>query len=58
MNDRDKSVEGWFLQPSKEEQAFLILQGKCPHNAAWYEDGHSHNSTAYKCSLCREIKFW
>lgn len=46
-----------ILTPSKEEQAFLVLQGKCPHNKGWSYAGHSHNSDAYECKICREMKF-
>jgi hypothetical protein len=44
--------------PSHEEQAFLLLQGKCPHNTGWTYDGHGHNSSAWECDKCREIKWW
>lgn len=46
------------LTPSKEEQALLILQGKCPHNRGWDHLGYGHNSDAYKCVMCKEMKWW
>ena len=45
------------LTPAAEEQTFLILQGKCPHNQGWRYVGHSHNDDAYECRLCRAITF-
>jgi hypothetical protein len=46
------------LTPSLEEQTLRILQGKCPHNKGWTDMGHSHNSNAYECKLCSEMRFW
>ena len=47
-----------ILTPSKEEQTFRILQGKCPHNGGWRYEGHGHNSYAYECKLCYHVKWW
>jgi hypothetical protein len=49
MNDR--------LAPSPEEQTFLILQGKCPHNQGWRYVGHSHNDDAYECVACGKLEY-
>jgi hypothetical protein len=46
-----------WLTPSEEEQTFLILQGKCPHNKGWRYAGHGHNDDAYDCNLCGETKW-
>jgi hypothetical protein len=54
---REESIQR-YLTPSKEEQTALVLAGKCPHNKGWRYDGHSHNSEAYECVLCRETKYW
>jgi len=53
MND----IEEW-LTPPPEEQVFLILQGKCPHNNGWRLDGHTSHEDAYKCVMCGEIEFY
>ena len=42
------------LIPSEEEQAWLILQGKCPHNEGWTYLGHGHHEEYYKCNLCNK----
>lgn len=47
-----------MFTPSEEEQAILILQGKCPHNQGWNYAGHGHKDDAYECRLCGEIKWW
>lgn len=47
-----------ILTPKPEEQTFLILQGKCPHNKGWSYLGHGHNDDAYGCRLCGETKWW
>lgn len=41
-----------YLLPTEEEQAWLILQGKCPHNDGWIYKGHGHNDETYQCRLC------
>lgn len=41
-----------YLTPTEEEQTFLILQGKCPHNKGWRYGGHGHNDEWYSCALC------
>jgi len=46
-----------WLTPSPEDQTFLILQGKCPHNQGWRYIGRGHNDDFYECRLCGEIKF-
>lgn len=45
-----------YLTPSEEEQVWLILQGKCPHNEGWTYLGHGHNDESYQCVLCNAIK--
>ena len=55
--DREEGIQR-YLTPSVEEQTALVLAGKCPHNKGWYYDGHSHNSEAYECVLCKETKYW
>ena len=57
IDDYANSAEK-YLTPSPEEQTFLILQGKCPHNKGWTYDGHSHNDEAYRCRLCGETKWY
>ena len=47
-----------ILTPSGPEQTFRILQGKCPHNGGWSYLGNGHNSDAYQCKLCHEVKWW
>lgn len=49
-------VNKW-LTPTPEQQTFLLLNNKCPHNAGWVYDGHGHNDDAYKCRLCGEIEW-
>ncbi len=49
------AAENW-LTPSKEDQTWLILKGKCPHNQGWNYEGHGHNSSFYRCRLCGELK--
>ena len=44
------------LTPTEEEQTFLILQGKCPHNKGWHYDGHGHNYETWSCSICNESR--
>lgn len=41
-----------YLTPTPEEQTFLILQGKCPHNEGWSYGGHGHNDEWYVCVKC------
>ncbi len=53
---RYREIMKW-LTPSEEEQTFLILQGKCPHNKGWRYAGHGHNDDAYDCNLCGETKW-
>lgn len=48
-------IQKW-LTPSEEEQAWLILQGKCPHNGGWRYGGHGHNDEWYQCKLCGDTK--
>ena len=52
----EKATE--LFTPTKEEQTFNLLKGICPHNGGWTWDGHGHNDDAYKCQLCKEIKWW
>ena len=47
-----------FLAPSEQEQAWLILQGKCPHNGNLSWEGHGHNDDCYTCSLCGYVRWW
>lgn len=49
-----EAAENW-LTPSKEEQAWLILKGECPHNRGWIYEGHGHNSSFYRCALCGKL---
>jgi hypothetical protein len=51
MQSKDEAAMNW-LTPDKEEQVFLILQGKCPHNGGWSWLGHGHNDDCYRCNLC------
>jgi hypothetical protein len=41
-----------YLTPDKETQAFLILQGKCPHNKEWSHRGQNGQDSYYVCNLC------
>lgn len=43
-----------IFTPSEKEQAFLILQGKCPHNVGWMYWSHNHNDDNYRCIRCGE----
>lgn len=44
--------------PTPEEQTYLVLQGKCPHNQGWTHDGHGHNDDCYKCKLCGQTEWY
>ena len=57
MELNDEQMER-ILTPSKEEQTFLLLQNKCPHNGGWRHVGHGHNDDAYACNLCGYSKWW
>jgi len=57
MEMNDEQMER-VLTPGTEEQTFLKLQGKCPHNGGWRHLGHGHNDDAYECLLCGETKWW
>lgn len=52
-----QAAENW-LTPSDEEQALLVLQGKCPHNQGWNFYCHGHNDAAYTCALCGKMDFY
>ena len=56
--DLNKEEMERILTPSEEEQTFLILKNKCPHNGGWRHVGHGHNDDAYECHLCGELKWW
>lgn len=47
-----------ILTPDKEDQAILILAGKCPHNKGWSYAGHSHNDDLYRCNLCNHREWY
>ncbi len=50
-------IERW-LTPSEEDQALLVLQGKCPHNQGWKFSCFGHNDTAYDCVLCGHTEWY
>ena len=44
--------------PTKEEQTFLVLQGKCAHNNGWKYIGHGHNDEGWDCKICGHTKWY
>jgi hypothetical protein len=54
---RQNQIEDYFT-PDEEEQVRLVLEGKCPHNKGWSWAGHSHNSDAYECNLCKLVEWY
>ncbi len=57
MSSKGEAANNW-LTPSEEEQAFLLLQGKCPHNSGWNYIGHGHNDDCYRCNACGEEEWY
>lgn len=42
------------LNPTEEEQALRVLQGKCPHNRGWTYFGRYNDDIVYTCNSCGE----
>ena len=51
----DKKYVSGQLTPSPEEQTFLILSGKCPHNKGWtYIGKRGDDDEFWACKSCAE----